>query len=62
MVCLLSLKRIELLTRCPLQELVHFLITLLRNEKETDHTRFGLGSKFIYENIERTKAEPEIPE
>lgn len=63
MVCLPLLKRIELLTICPLKELVHFLITLLRNERERDHTRFCLDSKLIYENNEKkNNAEPEIPE
>lgn len=64
MVCLPLLKGIELLTICPLQELFHFLITLLRNggKKGTTQDHFCPGSECINENIERTKAEAQIPE
>lgn len=55
MVCLPLLKTIELLTICPLKELVHFLIILLRTERERDHTRFCLDSKLIYENNEKNQ-------
>lgn len=63
MVCLPLLKRIELLTICPLKELVHFLITLLRTERERDHTRFFVLAQNLYMRImKKTDAELEIPE
>lgn len=51
MSCLPLLRKIDLLKVRPPKALLHFLIILLKSEKERDHRRYCLGSKLKKENI-----------
>lgn len=44
--CLSLLRKIGLLDVCPLQELLCFLIMLLKNKKKRDHVRYCFGLIF----------------